>query len=332
MGRWPISRRFAVFTAQRPKVVIVGTGMVGATFGYALLWSGLTPEIILIEVNRARASGEAMDLSHAMPFHRPINIRAGDYPDCVGATVVAIAAGAAQKPGETRPELAQRNARVFDEIIPQVVRYAPEAILLIATNPVDSLTYYTWRLSGLPPNQVIGAGTILDTARLRYVLGARFGVDPRSVHAYIVGEHGDTEVPLWSSATIAGMSIDEYCMVTGAPCLDGEREQIFAQVRDAAYHIIELKGATYYAIASGMERIVESILRDQHTILTVSGLLENCHGVSDVCISVPMVIGRQGIERTLCVPMTPEEEARFQASARAVREVIDTLPLPQPVA
>ncbi|MDI7276706.1 MAG: L-lactate dehydrogenase [Anaerolineae bacterium] len=319
-------------SAQRPKVVIIGTGMVGATFGYALLWSGLTPEIILIDVNRARAAGEAMDLSHAMPFHRPISIRAGDYADCAGAAVVAIAAGAAQRPGETRPELAQRNARVFDQIIPEVVRYAPDAILLIATNPVDSLTYYAWRLSGLPPGRVIGAGTILDTARLRYILGARFGVDPRSVHAYIVGEHGDSEVPLWSSATIAGMSIDDYCGVTGDPCLDEERERIFTQVRDAAYHIIELKGATYYAIASGMERIVESILRDQHTILTVSGLLQDCHGVSDVCISVPTVVGRRGIVRTLCVPMTLEEEARFQASARVVREVIDTLTLPQPAA
>ena len=320
-----------MLSAQRPKVVVIGTGMVGATFGYALLWSGLTPEIILIDVNRARAEGEAMDLSHAMPFHRPINIRAGDYADCSGAAVVAIAAGAAQKPGETRTQLAQRNSEVFRQIIPEVVRYAPDTILLIATNPVDSLTYAAWRLSGFPPRRVIGAGTILDTARLRYLLGARFNVDPRSVHAYIVGEHGDSEVPLWSSASIAGMTIDDFCALSGYACSDQDREAIFVQVRDAAYHIIELKSATYYAIASGMERIVESILRDQSTILSVSGLLQDCHGVSDVCMSLPMVINRQGIARMLCVPMSADEERRFRASAQVVRQVIDSLAIEERV-
>ena len=314
-----------------PKIVVVGAGMVGATFAYSLLWSGLTPEIVLIDVNVKRAQGEAMDLSHAMPFHRPITVRSGDYRDCAGATVVAIAAGAAQKPGETRAQLAQRNAQVFAQIVPEVVRQAPEAILLVATNPVDSLTYLTWRLSGLPWQRVIGAGTILDTARMRYLLGARFSVDPRSVHAYIVGEHGDSEVPLWSSASIAGMSLDQFCAVTGQSCTEEERERIFVQVRDAAYHIIDLKGATYYAIASGMERIVESILRDQNTILSVSALLQDCHGVSDVSISLPMVINRDGVSRVLCVPMSDDEERRFQTSARAVRQVIDSLPMPERV-
>jgi L-lactate dehydrogenase len=303
--------------------------MVGATFAYTLLWSGLTPEIILIDANRARAQGEAMDLSHAMPFHRPLSIRAGDYGDCTGATLVAIAAGAAQRPGETRPELAQRNGRIFAEIIPQVVHYAPEAILLVATNPVDSLTYLAWRLSGFQPQRVIGAGTILDTARLRYVLGSHFGVDPRSVHAYIVGEHGDSEVALWSSATIAGMRLDEFAAISGVTFTAEERQQAFVQVRDAAYHIIDLKGATYYAIASGMERIVESVLRDQSTMLTVSGLLQDCHGVSDVCLSLPMVINRHGVSRTLCVPMSADEERRFQASAQVVREAIDAMAIPE---
>ncbi len=318
-----------VATTQRPKVVVVGTGMVGATFGYALLSSGLTPEIILIDANRARAKGEAMDLSHAMPFHRPITIRAGDYADCAGAAVVVVAAGAAQKPGETRTQLAQRNAEVFRQIIPQVARHAPETILLIATNPVDSLTYLSWRLSGFSAQRVIGAGTILDTARLRYLLGARYNIDPRSVHAYIIGEHGDSEVPLWSTASIAGMSIPEYCRLTGHTCTEDEQRDIFAQVRDAAYHIIELKGATYYAIASGLERIVESILRNQNTILTVSGLLEDCYGVRDVSLSLPMVISGQGVSRVLCVPMDAGEQERFRASARVVREVIDSLPLPE---
>ena len=316
-------------TAQSAKVVIIGTGMVGATFGYALLPSGLAPEIILIDANRARAEGEAMDLSHAMPFYRPINIRSGDYADCAGADVVVVAAGAAQRPGETRTHLAQRNAEIFRQIIPQVTRQAPDAILLIATNPVDSLTYLSWRLSGFPPQRVIGAGTILDTARLRYVLGARFNIDPRSVHAYIVGEHGDSEVALWSTASIAGMSIPDFCHLTGHTCTEEEQLAIFRQVRDAAYHIIELKGATYYAIAAGLEHIVESILRDQNTILTVSGLLRDCYGVSDVSLSLPMVIGRQGISRTLCLPMDEREQGLFRASARIVREVIDSLPLPE---
>ncbi len=319
-----------VQSAQRPKVVVVGSGMVGSTFAYALLTSGLTPDIVLIDVNRARAEGEAMDLSHAMPFHRPVNIRAGDYADCMGAAVVVITAGAAQKPGETRTELARRNSQVFQQIIPEVVRYAPDTILLIATNPVDSLTHLSWRLSGFPARRVIGAGTILDTARFRYLLGMRFAVDPRSVHAYIVGEHGDSEVPLWSSASIAGMSIDDFCAVTGFVCTEEERQAIFAQVRDAAYHIIELKGATYFAIASGLMRIVESILRDQNTILSVSGLVRNCHGVSNVCLSLPMLINRQGISRVLCVSMSREEEERFQASAQAIRQVIDALPMLEP--
>jgi len=316
-------------TAYRPKVVIVGTGLVGATFGYALLASGLTPEIILIDVNRARAEGEAMDLNHAMPFHRPINIRTGDYPDCAGAAVVVIAAGAAQKPGETRLQLAQRNAEVFRQIVPQVARHAPDTILLIATNPVDPLTYLAWRLSGFPPQRVIGAGTILDTARLRYLLGARYDVDPRSVHAYIVGEHGDSEVALWSSAAIAGMSLQDFCRLTGHTCTEEEEREIFAQVRDAAYHIIELKGATYYAIASGLERIVESILRDQNTVLSVSGLLKDCYGVSDLCLSLPMVINREGISRVLCVPMSQAEQERFRASAQVVRSVVDGLEVPE---
>ncbi len=318
-------------TASRPKVAIIGAGMVGSTFGYALLASGLTPEIILIDVNRPRAEGEAMDLNHAMPFHRPINIRSGDYADCAGAAVVVIAAGAAQKPGETRTQLAQRNAQVMAQIIPQVVRYAPDTILLMATNPVDSMTYVAWRLSGFDAHRVIGAGTILDTARLRYMLGARFAVDPRSTHAYIVGEHGDSEVPLWSSATIAGMSIQDFCNTTGRTCTQEEFAQIFTQVRDAAYRIIELKGATYFAIASGLERIVESILRDQNTVLSVSGLLRDCHGVSDVCLSLPMIINRQGIGRILCVPMSVEEQQAFRNSASIVRQVIDSLPIPQPV-
>ena len=318
-------------TATRPKVVVIGSGLVGSTFGYAMLWSGLTPEIIIIDVNRARAEGEAMDLSHAMPFHRPINIRAGDYPDCAGASVVAIAAGAAQRPGETRTQLAQRNAEVMAQIVPQVVRYAPETILLVATNPVDSMTYAAWRLSGFDARRVIGAGTILDTARFRYLLGTRFDIDPRSVHAYIVGEHGDSEVPLWSSASIAGMSIQDFCSTTGYSCTDEDREHIFTDVRDAAYRIISLKGATYYAIASGMERIVESILRDQSTVLSVSGLLQNCQGVSDVCMSLPMIINRRGIDRILCVPMSPEEQERVRNSASVVRQVIDSLPIPEPV-
>ncbi|MFB3813306.1 MAG: L-lactate dehydrogenase [Terriglobales bacterium] len=309
------------------RVAIVGTGAVGSTFAYALLLSGLAPEIVLIDINRARAEGESMDLNHALPFAHPTRIWAGDYPDCAGAAVTVIAAGVAQKPGETRLDLVKRNAEVFRSIIPQIAKHNPDGVLLIATNPVDVLTYVSWKFSGLPEQHVIGSGTILDTARFRYLLGQHFGVDPRSVHAYIIGEHGDSEVPVWSLANIAGMRLPVYAAAAGIARDEAAMDEVFRCTRDAAYEIIRRKGATYYAVATGLMRIVEAILRDQRTVLSVSSVIHDYLGIDDVCLSLPTVVHRDGIERVLRLALAPGEADALRRSAAVLRRTIDELDL-----
>ncbi len=313
--------------SQPTRVAIVGAGHVGATFAYALLLGGLATEIVLVDINRDRAEGEAMDLNHTVPFAHPTRIWAGDYADCAGAIVTVIAAGAAQKPGETRLDLVRKNAAIFRQIVPQVVQHNPEGILLIATNPVDVLTYVTWKLSGLPAQRVLGSGTILDTARFRYLLSQHFGVDPRSVHAYIIGEHGDSEVPVWSLANIAGMRLPAFCAVHGLTYDRAAMDEIFRQTRDAAYHIIERKGATYYAVAAGLMRIVEAILRDQSTVLSVSSLIEDYYGIRDVCFSLPTVVDRGGVERVLRLDLAPEEIEGLRQSAQVLKTTLAQLDL-----
>ena len=290
------------------RIAIVGAGHVGTTFAYTLLWSGLAAEILLIDADPRRAEGEAMDLNHAIPFTRPTRIRAANLAACEGAAIIVIAAGAAQKPGETRLELLRRNTELVRAMVPGLAARNPHAVMLIATNPVDVLTYEAWKVSGLPSRRVIGSGTVLDTARLRFLLGERYGVDPRNVHAFIVGEHGDSEVALWSRAHIAGMPIGE------------QHEDIFRQTRDAAYHIIERKGATYYAVAAGLLRIVESIVRDQHSVLTVSTLIDGLYGIHDVCLSLPAVLGRGGVERLLELELAADELRALQRSADVLRK------------
>jgi len=304
---------------QPARIAIVGTGNVGSTFAYALLLSGLAAEIVLIDANRAKAEGEAMDLNHTVPFAPPTRIWAGDYADCAGAVVTVIAAGVGQKAGETRLDLLKRNAAVFAEIVPQIVRHNPDGILLIATNPVDILTYASLELSGLPPKRVIGSGTILDTARFRYLLSYHFQVDPRSVHAYIIGEHGDSEVPVWSLANIAGMRLRDFCAAHNLPYDTQAMEEIFRQTRDAAYQIISRKGATYYAVAAGLMRIVEAILRDQRTVLSVSSRVEDYYGIRDVCLSLPTVIARSGVEWMLRLNLSEHEVETLQHSAEVLR-------------
>jgi L-lactate dehydrogenase len=305
------------------KVVVIGAGNVGATFAYGLIRSGLATEIVLIDADRARADGEAMDLSHAVPFERPTRVRAGDWPDVEGASVVVMAAGAGQRPGQSRLDLARRNAAVVRDVAPRVAAMAPSAIFVIASNPVDVLTYVALRASGLPPRQVLGSGTILDTARFRYLLADRFGIDARSVHAFMIGEHGDSEVPVWSSANIAGTRLREYFDASGEPYPDAELEDIRVRTRDAAYHIIEAKGATYYAVASGLVRITEAILRDQATVLSVSSLIDGPFGLSDVCLSLPTVVGRGGAERILPLALDDAELEGLRRSAAVVRAAID---------
>jgi L-lactate dehydrogenase len=263
-----------------------------------------------------------MDLNHAVPFTHSTRIWAGDYADCAGAAVTVIAAGAAQKPGETRLDLVKKNARIFASIVPQVVKHNPDGILLIATNPVDVLSYVAWKLSGLPAERVIGSGTILDTARFRYLLSQHFNVDARSVHGFIVGEHGDSEVPVWSLTNIAGMRLPEYVKHNDAKCSPEEMERIFAQTRDAAYEIIHRKGATYYAVAAGLMRITEAILRDQSTVLSVSSLVRGLYGIEDVYLSLPTVLHRGGVERVIHLNLSVDEEAKLRDSARVLRETI----------
>lgn len=309
------------------RVAIVGAGNVGASFAYALLLSGLATEIVLIDVNRAKAEGEAMDLNHAVPFAHPTRIWAGEYADCAGAAVTVVTAGAAQKPGETRLDLVKKNAAVFRQIVPEVARYNPDGLLIVATNPVDVLTYAAWKFSGLPAQRVIGSGTILDTARFRYLLSQHFGVDPRSVHAYIIGEHGDSEVPVWSLANIAGMRLPDFCAAQGVAHDQAAMDEIFQQTRDAAYHIIERKGATYYAIGAGLVRLVEAILRDQSTVLSVSSLTQDYYGLSDVCLSLPTVVDRGGVEQVLRLALSQDEIEGLRRSAEVLKAIIAQLNL-----
>jgi len=303
------------------KAVVIGAGQVGATTAYTLMLSGLLSELVIIDLNQNKAKGEALDIVHGMPLCPPAEVYAGGYPDCAGADIVIITAGANQKPGETRLDLLAKNRAVFGSIVPQAVRYAPDALYLVVTNPVDALTLETIRLSGLPAGRVIGTGTVLDTSRLRYLLSRHTGIDPRNIHAFVLGEHGDSEFVAWSRASIAGMTLDEYCADCGrckGPLSDILDTEIENGVRHAAYSIIEMKGATYYAIAVAVRRIVEAILRDEQSILTVSTLLEGQYGLNGVCLSVPAVVGRSGVERVLEVGLDGDEKGRLAASARTI--------------
>ncbi len=315
-------------TPRPVRIAVVGSGNVGATFAYALLLNGLAAEIVLIDANRARAEAEAMDLNHSVPLAHPTRIWPGELRDCAGAAVTVIAAGVGQKPGETRLDLVRNNAAVFRGVVPEIARANPDGIILVATNPVDVLTYAAWKLSGLAPNRVIGSGTILDTARFRYLLSTHFGVDARSVHAFIVGEHGDSEVPAWSLANIAGMRLKEFSEVHRIPFDPVIRENIVKEARMAAYRIIEKKGATYYAVAVGLLRIVEAILRAQRTVLSVSSLIREFHGIDDVCLSLPSVVGRTGIESVLRLELNPQELDGLRRSAAILKSTIAELHLP----
>lgn len=313
----------ADFVEER-KVAIVGTGQVGSTFAFALMISGLATSIVLIDQATERAEGHVMDLNHGLSFVQPSTIYVGDYSDCKDASIVVLTAGASQKPGETRLDLVRRNAEIFKNIIPQIAKYNPR-ILLIVSNPVDVLTYVALKVSGYPMNRVIGSGTALDTARFRYLLSRRFGVDPRNVHAYIIGEHGDSEVPVWSQVNIGGVSFGEYSGVCQKDCPQDEREDIFNQVKNAAYEIIKKKGATSFAIGLALVRIVGSILRNENSVLTVSTLVDSYYGVSDVCLSVPVILSQHGVSKVLTIGLDPSEINKLQASANVLKDVIKGL-------
>ena len=312
------------------KIGIVGCGMVGSSSAFALVMSGVGREIVLIDLNRARAEAEANDIYHAVPFANPLRVRAGDYADLAGAGVVVIAGGVAQKPGETRLQLLQRNAEVFRQIVPSVLRHAPEALLLVVTNPVDIMTHLAAHFAaelGVPHMRVIGSGTTLDTARLRALLGRRFGVDPHHVHAYVIGEHGDSEVLAWSQATIAGLSLDQFARIHGKPLTKPEREQIDEQVRRAAYHIIAGKGATYYGIGSAVARIVDVVLHDQRGILTICSRIAGVPDCEGVTLALPHLVGGEGALATIPLPLEAAEQEGLRRSAGILREAIQSLNL-----
>ena len=312
---------------QHRRVSIIGTGNVGATYAYALLLSGLASEMVLIDVNRAKAEGEAMDLNHAVPFTHPTSVWAGDYSDCAGSAITVLTAGASQKPGETRLDLIKKNAALWRQIVPEVVKHNPTGLLLVATNPVDVLTHFAWKLSGLPPERVIGSGTILDTARFRYLLSQHFRVDARSVHAYIIGEHGDSEVPVWSLANIAGMRLPEFCRAQGIACDQAAMDSIFIQTRDAAYHIIERKGATFYAVAAGLMAITQAILRNQRSVLSISSLILDYYGLSGLCFSLPTVVSSSGVEQVLRLELSQDEITKLKHSAEVLHATLKNSPL-----
>ncbi len=309
------------------KVAIVGAGFVGSTTAYTLMVSGLVSEIVLIDINKEKAEGEVMDMNHGMPFVRPVDMYNGDYKDCAGADIVILTAGANQKPGETRIDLVKKNTEIFKGIIEQILKYNTECIILVVTNPVDILTYVTYKLSGFPKNRIIGSGTVLDTSRFRYLIGQKVDIDPRNVHAYIIGEHGDTEVPTWSLATIAGIPMEKYCQSLEMCLGEATREEIFQNVKNAAYHIIDKKGATYYAVALAVRRIVEAIVRNENSILTVSSMIEGHYGISDIALSLPSLVNRQGIVKVLDVPISDEELMLLSKSASALKEAAATLRL-----
>ncbi|MBI1176910.1 L-lactate dehydrogenase [bacterium] len=315
------------------KIGIVGCGMVGSTSAYALVMRGVGREIVLVDLNRKRAEAEANDIYHAVPFAHPLTIRAGEYADLAGAQVVVIAGGVAQKPGETRLQLLQRNAEVFRQIVPSVLQHAPGAILLVVTNPVDIMTHLAAHFAaefGVPTARVIGSGTTLDTARFRTLLGRHFGVDPHHVHAYVLGEHGDSEVLAWSQVTIAGLSHDEFAEVSGRPLTEADRQQIDEQVRRAAYHIIAGKGATYYGIGSAVARIVDVLLHDQRAILTICSRISGVPDCEGVTLALPHVVGGGGALATIPLPLDAAEQTGLRRSAGILREAIQSIQLGQP--
>jgi L-lactate dehydrogenase len=302
------------------KVGLIGTGMVGMSFAYSLIQRSLASELVLIDIDHERAVGEAMDLNHGLSFVRPMEIFAGDYSDLADANVIIITAGPNQKPGETRLDLLQRNADIIRTIIPRVVEVNRDAVIIIATNPVDIMTHVAVQMAGLPTGKVIGSGTILDTARFRYLLGEYYQVDPRSIHAYIVGEHGDSELALWSLANIAGVRLKDFVGAQGQQYDDATMDDILTKTRMAAYEIIERKRATYYAIGLGLLIITEAIMRDQHTVLTVSSPMNGCYGIDDMSISMPTIVGQEGAEQVLTLPISDAELAAFQQSAQTLTE------------
>lgn len=307
------------------KIAIVGAGFVGSTTAYTLMLSGLVSDLVLIDKNKEKAIGEVMDLNHGMSFVRPVRIYAGDYSDCKNADIIIISAGANQKLGETRLDLVEKNTTIFKSILNEISKYNKDCILLVVTNPVDILTYVTYKISGFPKNKVIGSGTVLDTSRFKYLLGNHTNIDPRNVHAYIMGEHGETEVATWSITNVAGISMDKYCNELHRCKTKLPKDDIFNSVKNSADEIIKRKNATYYAVALAVRRIVEAIVRNENSILTVSSILEGQYSIDDVALSVPTIVNNKGVEKVLEVDISQAEKESLIRSGQSLKEIIKKL-------
>lgn len=309
------------------KAAIIGCGFVGSASAFCLMQSGLFSELVLLDANRDKAEGEALDVAHGIPFARPMKIYAGDYDDIADAAIIIVTAGANQKPGETRLDLVQKNVGIFRSIIPEIAKRNFAGILLIVSNPVDILTYTAMKLSGLPEHRVIGSGTVLDTARFKYQLGEHLQVDPRSIHAFIIGEHGDSEIAAWSSANVSGIPIHDICEMRGFYNHEDAMKEIAETVKNSAYEIIAKKKATYYGIAMSVRRICEALVRNEKSILPVSTMLHGQYGIENVVLSMPAIVGSDGVETTVPIDLSPEEQEKLKESANALAEIAKKLDL-----
>lgn len=309
------------------KAAVIGCGFVGSASAFSLMNSGLFSELVLIDADHAKAEGEAMDISHGVPFARPMKIYAGDYDDIVDAAIIIVTAGANQKPEESRLDLVHKNVEIFKSIIPEIAKRRCKGILLIVANPVDILTYTALKLSGFEENRVIGSGTVLDTARLKTQLSEHLQVDSKSIHAFIIGEHGDSEIAAWSSSNVSGISMNEFCEMRGHYHHREATEEIAEKVKNSAYEIIEKKRATYYGIAMAVKRICEVIIRDEKSILPISSMMHGEYGIDDVVLSMPAIVGKNGLETKVPIALNEEEQEALKKSAQTLKEVLAGLDL-----
>ena len=306
------------------KCAIIGAGGVGSTTAFTLVQSGLFNEIVIIDVNKNKAEGEALDIAHGIQFTNPVNIYSGDYKDLADAYLVIVTAGANQMPGETRIDLINKNASIFKKIIPSITEYNKDCILLIVSNPVDILTMLALELSGFPKERVLGSGTVLDTSRLRYLLSKKLEVDSKNIHAFIIGEHGDSELAVWSNADIAGVHIEDYCKNISDSC-DIDLEEILNEVRGSAYNIIEKKGSTFYGVAMAVKRIAQAIIRDEYSILPVSHFLNGEYGIENVCLGIPSLICREGVKKIIPINLNEKEKTYLTESANTLKEAYKSI-------
>jgi len=304
------------------KVAMIGCGFVGAASCFSIMESGLFSEMVLIDANKEKAEGEALDIAHGLPFSKPMKIYAGDYDDIVDASIIIISAGANQKPGETRLDLVKKNVAIFGQIMPEIAKRNVEGVILVVANPVDILTTVAQRLSGLPKSRVFGSGTVLDTARLKYLLGEHLEIDSRSIHAFIIGEHGDSEIAAWSSANVSGIPLSQCCEMRGFYNHEKAMQDIAEQVKNSAYEIINRKGATYYGIAMSVKRICEAIVRDEKSILPVSSYLDGQFGIYGISLSMPAIVGRNGVEALVPIQLSDDELSKLKESADTLKKAI----------